>query len=428
MTRGEKLLAVLLILALPLSGAAAPADEDASRASLARSTDEGKAAAGKAEPAKWVVVLKDERPERRLGWSTGSAYSGSYNYANDPRLARLSRTVARDYDLKVTREWPIRSLRVHCAVVTFRSDADTTLRALESDDRVEWVQPLNEFEGLSAAEPYRHLQGSLDLLNLGQIHERWSGSGVRIAMLDSGVEPDHPDLEHAITDSVDFVGEGSQAERHGTGIAGVLVANPDNGLGIAGVAPGIELHAYRSCWESEDGKTRCNSLTLSLALDHALEVKPHIVNLSLTGPKDRLLDALVRRLVASGSTVVAAWDERRKQERFPSLQPGVLFVGDGNQTMPDGANMLYAPGTAVLTAQPGHGYDFMGGSSLAAAHVSGVMALLIEAQPQMGAEAMRDTLHRSITMGEAGSSIDACRALSFSGKVDVCGVISADGN
>ncbi|MEO1079982.1 MAG: S8 family serine peptidase [Pseudomonadota bacterium] len=425
---GGKLFAALLILTLPLPAGAVPGVEDVPKSALESTTDEGLQTAGETEAAKWVVVLKDERSERRLGWSTGSAYSGSYNYADDPKLARLSRRIARDYDLTVTTEWPIRSLRVHCAVVTFRSDADTTLQALESDDRVEWVQPLNEFEGLSAAEPYRHLQGSLDMLNLEQIHERWSGAGVRIAMLDSGVEPDHPDIEHAITGGMDFVGEGTQAERHGTGIAGVLVANPDNGLGIAGVAPGIELHAYRSCWESEDGKTRCNSLTLSLALDHALEVKPHVVNLSLTGPKDRLLDALVRRLVASGSTVVAAWDERRKRERFPSLQPGVLFVGDGNQTMPDGASMLYAPGTAVLTAQPGHGYDFMGGSSLAAAHVSGVLALLIEAQPEMRPEAMRDTLHRSMTVGAAGSSIDACRALSLGGRSDVCRRINADGS
>lgn len=376
----------------------------------------------------WVVVLEDERPDRRLGWSTGAGYSGSYDYASDPQLTRLARRVARDYSLTITQQWPVRALRVHCVVVRFQQDADATIKSLEEDQRVRWVQPLNEFEGLSAVDPYRHLQGSLDTLNLAPVHERWSGIGVRIAMLDSGVEPDHPDLKDAITRSVDFVGQGDRAERHGTGIAGVLVAKRTNGLGIMGVAPGADLHAYRSCWESDDGKTRCNSLTLSLALDHALTIKPHVVNLSLTGPQDRLLDALIQRLTEEGATVVAAWDSQRTEARFPSPQSGVLFVRDGAQAMAQEPGMVYAPGTAVLTAQPGHSYDFMGGSSLAAAHVSGVVALLMEAKPSIDANVMGDTLRGSMSVGQFGTSIDACKALRLSGVDGACPAPSAGGN
>ncbi len=369
----------------------------------------------------WIVVLKDTRPERRRGWSSGVGYSGSYSYADDPKLKRLARDIANDYELTVSQQWPIRALDVHCVVVRLGEDGAATLAALRQDTRVEWVQPLNEFEGLAARkDPYRHLQGSLEIMNVAPLHEHWSGAGVRIAMIDSGVEHDHPDLQHALAGNTDFVGTGSTSERHGTGIAGVLVAQSSNGVGISGVAPGAELHAYRACWESAEGATRCNSLTLSLALDHAVTIRPHVVNLSLTGPSDRLLDALVGKLTADGALIVAAWDASRGESRFPSPRAGVVYASDGTGVTADSKEVLFAPGSAVLTAQPGHGYDYMAGSSLAAAHVSGVMALLIEADPTLSGPETEAMLASSVRLEELGASIDACSALNRSTAGGVC--------
>lgn len=381
----------------------------------------------------WVVVLKDPRPERRKGWSSGVGYSGTYNYADDPKLGKLARDLARDYQLTVTKQWPIRALNVHCVVVKLDpGDPVPKLEALRGDSRVEWVQPLNEFEALATSgveDPYRHLQNSLDVLNVAPVHEALTGDGVRIAMIDSGVEPDHPDIAPALRKAVDFVGQGSLSERHGTGIAGVIVAASRNGVGISGVAPGAGLYAYRACWETAEGGTRCNSLTLSLALDHAITVEPDVVNLSLTGPSDRLLDALVGRLVEDGSIVVVAWDDKRGVRRFPSGRPGVLFVRDGTGIEKWQDDTLYAPGNAVLTAQPGHGYDYMGGSSLAAAHVSGVLALLLESDPAMTPLASEARLAGSIRRHNDGASVDACHALDADPSNDRCSsALRAAGN
>lgn len=388
------------------------------------------AAAGADEPAvtEWVVVMTDTRPERRRGWSSGVGYSGTYNYAEDPELLRLARRLARDFSLTVTNQWPIRSLSVHCVVVRIENDAEKTLAALRQDKRVEWVQPLNEFEGLSQSQdPYRHLQDSLDTLNVAPLHNEFSGQGVRIVMVDSGVEADHPDIEHALADVVDFVGRGEASERHGTGVAGVMVAHGANGKGISGVAPGAELYAYRGCWEADDGGTRCNSLTLSLALDRAIDAQPHIVNLSLTGPSDRLLDRLVERLLVQGAVVVTAHDERRGSARFPSPADGVLVVQNGSGVT-SSLSTFFAPGKAVLTAQPGHGYDFMAGSSLAAAHVSGVLALLLEAQPSRAATDSAPALLASLRSSDDGRSIDACLALHFLDSSVHCDTVSAVDN
>ncbi len=365
---------------------------------------------------RWIVVLTDPRSDRRRSRGAGGGYGGRYNYAEDPILTRLAEGIASDFDLEIDTQWPVRSLAVHCVVVSIPRDVETTLDALRADERVEWVQPFNEFEGLSMAaadqtDPYQHLQSSLETLNVAPLQTRLSGAGISIVVIDSGVEADHPDLEHAIVERLDFVGDGMSAERHGTGVAGVMVAAHDNGEGISGIAPGVSLHTYRACWEIDGEGTRCNSLTLSMALDRAVDAGPHILNLSLTGPKDPLLDRLVDRVLAGGALIVIAHDaEARPDARFPSPRQGVVTVASNSMPAVAGPGTIVAPGDDVLTSQPGHSYDFMTGSSLSAAHVSAVLALILEAEPQVSGRDAVAHLEKSIRAVDGGVSIDACSA------------------
>ncbi len=373
----------------------------------------------------WIIAVTDPRSGRRKGWSTGPGYSGTYNYANDPALERLAEEMSEAYPVRVTEQWPVRALNVHCIVVTIDGEADSVLAELRADDRVEWVQPFNEFELLSSdvtrQDPYRHLQSSLEMMNVEPLQSRLSGAGISVVVIDSGVESDHPDLHHALAEQVDFVGRGDHSERHGTGIAGVMIAAHGNNEGIVGVAPDVRLHAYRACWETDDGKARCNSLTLSRALDRAVRTKPDILNLSLTGPRDQLLDRLVERILEAGTIVVAAHDDRPSAgERFPTARPGIVTVSDGTGVSEMGQRAVYAPGGAVLTAQPGHSYDFMNGTSFAAAHVSAVFALMLELKPDADAVETISTLASTGRYTDNGASIDACEAARHSGMSILC--------
>ena len=369
-----------------------------------------------ADADQWIVVLTDPRSDRRRSRGAGGGYGGRYDYAEDPILTRLADGIASDFDLEIDTQWPVRSLAVHCVVVSIPGDVENTLNALRADERVEWVQPFNEFEGLSVAmagqaDPYQHLQSSLTTLNVAPLQTRLSGAGIDIVIIDSGVEPDHPDIEHAIVQRFDFVGEGASAERHGTGVAGVMVAAHDNGEGISGIAPGVSLHAYRACWEIAGDRTRCNSLTLSMALDQAVDAGPHILNLSLTGPKDPLLDRLVARVLAGGALIVVAHDaDASPDARFPSPRQGVITVASDTMPALAGPGTVVAPGNDVLTSQPGHSYDFMTGSSLSAAHVSAVLALILEAEPEVSGSDAVAHLEKSIRAVDGGVSIDACSA------------------
>jgi subtilisin family serine protease len=151
-----------------------------------------------------------------------------------------------------------------------------------------------------------------------------------------------------------------------------------------------------------------------------------VVNLSLTGPEDPILARLIARAIAGGATVVAAVDENGDSgPGFPASLDGVIAVGTAD---PEGSGEggsrsdyhaeLVAPGIDILTTVPGPGYDFLSGSSLAAAHVSGVTALILELQPGMSPEEIgvliRQTADQAadpLGSGTEPRTVNACEAV-----------------
>ena len=96
--------------------------------------------------------------------------------------------------------------------------------------------------------------------HLADLHRIATGRGVKVAVIDSGIEVRHPDLAGQILMSRNFVaGRSAAAEQHGTGVAGIIAAKADNGIGIAGVAPGARLLGLRACWQTP-GATVCDTL------------------------------------------------------------------------------------------------------------------------------------------------------------------------
>jgi subtilisin family serine protease len=149
--------------------------------------------------------------------------------------------------------------------------------------------------------------------------QQWSrGEGVRIAVVDTGVDTVHPDFRGRLGRVRDFVADGrSAAETHGTAVAGIIAAVPDNGIGIAGIAPDATVISLRACWSASGALGACNSFTLAQALAAAAGAQAGIVNLSLGGPPDALLTRIVERLLARGVVVVGAVPPSGRREGFP---------------------------------------------------------------------------------------------------------------
>jgi subtilisin family serine protease len=205
------------------------------------------------------------------------------------------------------------------------------------------------------------------------------------------------------------------AEQHGTGVAGIIAARPNNSLGIAGVAPDARILGLRACWERpHGGSTVCDSLSLAKALNFALETHADVINMSLTGPRDRLITTLISLAIARGSTVVAAIDEQRPDSSFPALIDGVIPVAD-ERLSARGMGVYIAPGLDVPTTEPEGKWSLVSGSSYAAAHVSGLAALL----RQLSGNHITNAQATSI-FGPRGP-IDACAAVARLSRLDATG-------
>jgi subtilisin family serine protease len=386
-----------------------------------------------AQPAGFLVVtVRNEVQATALqAASTPRGYGGPMHYAASGTALAQSRALAREYGLLEVASWPIATLGVHCLVYGLPEAADSAplMAALARDRRVDSVQPLQTFttEGESYNDPYARLQQNvLQMAIPGAQANGRGGSGVRVAIIDTGADLGHADLfPHAASgrNFVDSDASGFRNDTHGTAVTGVIGAVPNNGLGMVGVAPNVTLTVYKACWRSGTGgiSAVCNSFTLAQALAAAIDAHADIINLSLGGPSDPLLTRLVQQGLARGAILVGAMPRDGMRHGFPVEIPGVLAV-DMAESGHSLAGVINAPGRDILSLAPDGHYDFYSGSSLATAEISGILALLRSARPGLtGHEAER--LLRESAAGRA-TGPDACLALAILQHRASCSALS----
>ena len=342
-----------------------------------------------APPPRIVVAFANE-PHMTPGpaGTTGSHYGGD-GYRVGQSAQQQARRVAAAYSLRQVASWPIKALSMHCVVyeITNGRPVSEVLAALSKDTRVVLAQPLQEFHTLgdspAAGTPYNDplydLQTNLLTLGIARAHERAQGAGVRVALIDTGVDARHPDLAGRIVRTHSFLATRAPAAsllRHGTAMAGLIAAVANNHIGIVGIAPQAQLEVFEACWQlrPDSDAAACNTFTLAEALAAALASGAPLINLSVAGPADPLLSALVQTGLKRGVTFVGA---ANAADDFPTAIPGVIAASGSERPLPPGA--LGAPAEHVLTLRPGAQYDFESGASVAAAELTGVIALLMSA-------------------------------------------------
>lgn len=390
-----------------------------------------------------LVMIADPDINRLdLRGARSGPYRQSRAYSGTPaRIAQVLDVIAADFRLKAVEGWPMRSLGVHCAVFEVEPGASIgeVISRLDADPRVESVQRMQQFELQESNErgawddPYLSLQRSLEDSGITRAH-RWStGRGVRIAVIDTGIDVKHPDLRGQAVEVRNFIADGAgAADRHGTAVAGVIASIAGNRQGIVGVAPGARLLALQACTQQNaGGRGRCTSFSLARALDHAITAGSDVMNLSLGGPPDDLLERLLAKAIEQDIVVVAARGDGKPGADFPASVPGVIAVG--SVPAPAGGGRLIAPGLDVLTLVPPDGYDYLSGSSIAAAHVSGIVALLLERAPSMHASDVERLLVRTsrpVARDVTGSPrvVSACDALAELNGAIHCGAARIAGS
>lgn len=371
--------------------------------------------------AQVLVMLHLPAPHYRPTANYGS-YEDAPGHAARRRIAAA---LASSHGVTLETDWPMPVLGVDCYVMRVPpglSLADT-VRDLARDSRTQWAQPMNTFHGLDRpAESLYALQPGASLWHLRELHTLSTGRGVRIAIVDSGVDASHPALAGRLNEDRNFVDAADPpGESHGTAVAGIIGAAAGDNARVVGIAPQARLLALRACWQESAEQTLCNSFTLAKALQFAIQARADVINLSLGGPQDELLARLLDVAHARGILTVAAVDPRAADGGFPASHAGVLAVADAAGVIP----ALIAPGRDIPAPAPGGGYAFVSGTSFATAEISGLVALVLQLAPAaaMGSPAAWVTFPASPPQSRA-SMVDACATLHRAASTIACASVN----
>jgi thermitase len=273
--------------------------------------------------------------------------------------------------------------------------------------------PLAVVVAVSTDDPYVSDQWGWFKVKADQAYDtEYRGEGVVVALLDTGVDLEHPDLAANIIDGWNFVDDNdnvTDVDGHGTMVCGIVAALANNGIGVAGVAPNVTIMPLKVLSESGG-----NLFDVSLAIRYAADHGAKVIGMSLGGNSSRIpmaLEAAINHAYQKGCILVAAAGNDGSDELFyPAAYDHVLAVSaiDENNTKASFSNYgnyidFCAPGVNILTTSTNETYAYGSGTSFAAPFVTGVVALMLSEYPSLNTENVTETLRvEAQDLGDAG--------------------------
>ena len=322
----------------------------------------------------------------------------------------------------------LRDLNADHDVVYAELDRRRTGLAEGPDPYRTWMWALNNTGAMTMPE---HAQPGLDDADIDAF-EAWQledgdglpirGAGVTVAVVDSGVDAQHEDLSGQVVDQHDFLDDTATANDmtgHGTAVTGIIAAHRENATGVLGAAPDAGIMALRALGADGQGLDSDIAEAFTYAAEHGVRV----VNASLGGSgSSQTLDAAIHAAPNTVFVVSAGnggadetGDDNDTTQVWPcdSPEPNVICVGasddrDKRATFSnygDHTVDLFAPGEKILKTvppsleilpgHPGQKYLFYDGTSMAAPYVSAAAALLLQAEPDLSADELKEILLES---------------------------------
>jgi subtilisin family serine protease len=274
------------------------------------------------------------------------------------------------------------------------------VRELETDAGVMAAQPNYRFtlqlETVQRAALNQPVQYAVMKLRLEQAHELANGSNVLVAVIDSGIDISHPELNGTVAASLDAIEGARKSQIHGTAIAGLIAAHAK----LVGSAPAARILAVRA-FDSASDTPEGSTFGILKGLDWAAVNGARIINMSFAGPSDPAIHRGLEAAYKNAIVLIAAAGNAgpKSPPLFPAADPSVIAVTatDADDRVFSASNRgayisLAAPGVDLLVAAPSGGYQISSGTSLSAAEVSGIVALMLQRSPNLTVTAVRSIL------------------------------------
>jgi hypothetical protein len=325
----------------------------------------------------------------------------------DPSQRVIDRLVRRYRLTRVeSQNFSLLSATLHRWHITNGRSVSAVIADLATSRVIAWVQPNYLYSLLqenaaqdstgSKPEEADASQYAIAKLHLTEAHNLAKGDNVTVAVIDSGVDLSHPELQGIAADQFDALGSTATPDQHGTAIAGIIAAHRR----LVGAAPAVHMLAARAFTVSSSG-TAGTTFNIIKGLDWAMSRGARVINMSFAGPADPLMQRATASARQKDAIMIAAAGNAGPQSPplYPAADPSVIAV-----TATDAEDHLFAmanrgdyvaaaaPGVDILIAAPGDRYQISSGTSYAAAYASGVAALILGLKPTLQPDAIKRIL------------------------------------
>lgn len=236
-------------------------------------------------------------------------------------------------------------------------------------------------------QPPQSLPWGIDRIEADEVPSTINGSGIRVAVIDTGIDYDHPDLNVAGGKSfVRYTSDYIDDAGHGTHVAGTIAA-VNNTIGVIGVAPNVSLYSLKALDSSGSGYVT----DINAAIEWAINNNIDVISMSIGGGYTISQEEECQAAYDAGIVIVAAAGNEASSVSYPAALSSVIAVSatDSADDIAYFSNYgpeveLAAPGVNILSTYLGGGYGQMQGTSMATPHVSGVVALLLSSNVSSG--------------------------------------------
>ena len=335
------------------------------------------------------------------------------NFVPDEVLVRFTTSASRQAIDSFARDQRLSLLGIHRLPaintemyryrITDQRQVPVVMGSVQGDARVSLVQPnfiyALQDAGSAPAAAGDPMQYVVSKLHLPQAHDLATGERVLVAVINSGIDSAHPELKGVVAGRFDAFKGDPAPHKHGTAMASAIAAHGR----LLGVAPAAHILAVRAFDDAPAGAHATTTRILD-GLQWIAGSGARVVNMSFTGPADSSMHDMIASLRRKGLVLVAAAgnDGPRASAAYPAAYQEVIAVTatDADDKLLKVANhggyvAVAAPGVDVFVAAPGGAYEFTTGTSVAAAHVSGLAALLIARNPGLTPDALQSILMKT---------------------------------